>query len=124
VTRARVATLPVLGLRIAYGVGLIAAPQRLARRWLGPATEKGPTQVALRGVGGREVAVHAAALVAALTGAPVRPWLAASVAGDLTDIAATAIVRDELPDGSAFATVLVAGGSALITAALAAAVDH
>jgi len=49
----------------------------------------------------------------------VRPLLAASVAGDLTDIGATALARADLPDGSAAATAAVAGGSALATAALA-----
>ena len=119
----RLAAVPILGLRIAYGVGLIAVPERLTRRWLGPASASGPTQVPLRGIGGRELAVHGAALVAVLTGAPVRPWLAASIAGDLSDIAATVAARADLPEGSAQATLAVAGGSALLTAALAATVD-
>jgi len=121
--RARRAAVPVLGLRVAYGVGLIVVPERLARRWLGPAAASGPTQVPLRGIGGREIAVHGAAMIAALTGAPVRPWLAASIAGDFADIAATTAVRGDLPDGSAGATLAVAGASALLTAALAATVD-
>lgn len=121
--RARLATVPVLGLRVAYGLGLIVAPERLTRRWLGPATASAPMRVPLRGVGGREIAVHGAALVAALTGAAVRPWLAVSIAGDLSDIAATAVAHDDVPDGSVFATLAVAGASALLTTALAAIVD-
>ena len=31
----RIAALTVLGLRMAYGAGLLAAPGRLSRRWLG-----------------------------------------------------------------------------------------
>jgi hypothetical protein len=85
-SRIRAATVGLLGFRIAYGAALIAAPTRLARRWLGSAAE--------------------------------------SIAGDLTDIAATAAGRDQLPDGSARATLVVAGTSALISAALAAAVDR
>ena len=119
--RVRLAAVPMLGLRVAYGVGLIAAPERLARRWLGPASA--PVRVPLRGIGGREIAVHGAALVAALTGAPVRPWLAVSIAGDLSDIAATAVAHGDVPDGSVVATLAVAGGSALLSAALAATVD-
>ena len=119
--RARLAAVPVLGLRVAYGVGLIVAPERLTRRWLGPATAS--MRVSLRGVGGREIAVHGAALVAALTGAALRPWLAVSIAGDLSDIAATAVAHDDVPDGSVVATLAVAGASALLTAALAATVD-
>ncbi len=121
--RARLAAVPVLGLRLAYGVGLIVAPERLTRRWLGPATASAPIRVPLGGIGGREIAVHGAALVAALTGARMRPWLAVSIAGDLSDIAATAVAHDDVPDGSVVATLAVAGGSALLTAALAATVD-
>ena len=120
----RVATLTVLGLRVAYGAALIAAPERLALRWLGPEAGKPPTQVPLRGLGAREIVVHGAAIAAALRGLPLRPFLVASVAGDVADIVATAAGRRGLPDGAAPATLAVAGGSALLTAGLAAAVDR
>src|SRR6476469_5774114 len=94
----------VLGLRMAYGVALIAAPERLARRWLGPAAAGGATQVPLRALGARELLLHAGGLVAAARGAPLRPWFAASIAGDLTDIAATAVARADLPAESPAAT--------------------
>ena len=120
----RTATLTLLGLRVAYGAGLIVAPERLTRRWLGPAAGAPPTQVPLRGMGAREIVVHGAAIAAALNDLPLRPFLAASAAGDLADILATVAGRDGLPKGSAPATLAVAGGSALLTAALAAAVDR
>ena len=120
----RTATLAVLGLRVAYGVALIAAPERLALRWLGPSAGTPPTQVALRGLGAREIVVHGAAIAAATRDLPLRPFLAASVAGDLADIAATVAGRRGLPDGAAPATLAVAGGSALLTAALAVAVER
>ncbi len=123
-SRSRIAAVAVLSLRVAYGAGLIAAPERLARRWLGPTAADAPVQVALRGLGGREVAVHGLAIAAALRGAPVRPLLGVSIAGDLSDIAATAAGRRGLPSGSAPATLAVAGGSALVTAAVAAVVDR
>ena len=69
----------------------------------------------LRGLGAREIVIHGAAIAAALRGAPLRPYLAASVAGDVADIVATVAGRDGLPDGAAPATVAVAGGSALLT---------
>ena len=120
----RTAAITVLALRVAYGAGLIAAPERLARRWLGPAAGAPPTQVPLRGVGAREIVVHGAAIAAALRGLPLRPFLAASIAGDLADILATVAGRRGLPDGAAPATLAVAGGSALLTAGIAAAVDR
>ena len=120
----RAATLTVLGLRVVYGAALIVAPERLSLRWLGPAAGAPPTQVPLRGLGAREIVVHGAAIAAALRGAPLRPFLAASVAGDVADIVATVAGRRGLPDGAAPATLAVAGGSALLTAGLAAAVER
>jgi hypothetical protein len=108
----------VLGVRVAYGVGLIVAPERLAGGWLGPDSQRAPVQVPLRALGMREALLHAGALSAALRGRSVRPWLAASIAGDLTDIASTFAGRTELPDGAAGATALVAGVSAFLSAAL------
>lgn len=116
---ARIAAVTVLGLRIAYGAALIAAPTRLARRWLGPGAASEAAQVALRGLGAREVVLHGAALRAALRDEPLGLWLGASIVGDLTDIAATLAGRERLPDESPVATAVVAGGSAAISAAVA-----
>jgi hypothetical protein len=113
----------VLGLRIAYGAALIAAPGRLGRRWLGPAANAAPTQVPLRALGAREIVLHAGAILAAVRGAPLRPWLAGSIVGDLSDLAATVTGRDELPRGSATATAVVGASSALLSAAVAVAVE-
>ncbi len=120
----KTAAVAVLGLRIAYGAGLIVAPARLARRWLGPDSERAPTQVPLRGMGAREIVLHGGGLAAAISGAPLRPWLGASIAGDLTDIASTVAGRRELPDGAVVATAVVAGASALLSAALVVALDE
>jgi hypothetical protein len=113
----------VLSARTAYGAGLIAAPERITAAWLGPAASTAPVQVPVRGLGAREAILHGAALAVALGGRPLRPWLAASIAGDLTDIAATAIGRHQLPPGVARKTLTLAGASALASATLAAALD-
>ena len=123
-TAARRGALVVLALRVAYGAGLVLAPARLGRRWLGPASTTAPTQVPLRGLGAREVALHVGAMVAAVRGAPLRPWLAVSMAGDLSDIASTFAGADQLPEGSARATLIAAGISAALTGAVAVAVDR
>ena len=99
-SRSRAATAAVLGLRIAYGAALIVTPERLALRWLGPDSRRAPTQVPLRGLGGREIVLHAERIAGRRSARPLRPWLAASIAGDCVDIAATVIGRDELPDGA------------------------
>jgi hypothetical protein len=114
----------VLGFRVAYGAALLIAPGKVAGgRWLGPGAREPAATVALRGLGAREVAVHGIALAALASGRSARPWLAASVAGDLADVLAAFLSRDGLPDGSAAATAAVAGGSAALTAAVAAALD-
>jgi hypothetical protein len=119
------ATVAVLSFRIAYGLALIVAPAKVAgNRWLGPGARSAAAQVALRGLGAREVVLHGLALSAYLRGAPVRPLLGASVVGDLADIGAAALDRDGLPEGSATATAAVAGGSALLTAGLAQLIDE
>jgi hypothetical protein len=117
----RTLTIVVLALRSAYGAGLIAAPERLARRWLGPDAGRAPAQVPLRALGAREIVLHLLGLAATLRGGSPRPWLAASIAGDLSDVAATFAGRAELPEGAAPATAVVAGGSALLSGALVAA---
>jgi hypothetical protein len=113
---ARTFTTAVAALRVGYGAGLLAAPQRLTRCWLGADAARAATAVAARALGAREIAVHVLVLRAARSGAPVRPLLAASIAGDLTDIAATWTGRRGLPPNSPPLTLLVAGASAAITA--------
>ena len=120
----RSAALTVLGLRVVYGAGLIAAPAPLARRWLGPGAESAPVQVPLRALGVREIVVHLGGALAVLRGRPVRPWLVASIAGDLGDIAWTALGREELPPGAVGATAVVAGASAALSAGVAVAMDE
>jgi hypothetical protein len=120
----RTAVLAVLGLRIAYGLALIVAPARLTRSWLGSVSESGGTQVAVRALGAREALLHTGAVLAVVNDKPVRPWLVASMAGDLTDVAATAAARADVPDDAPAKTAAVAGGSAVLSGALAAIVDE
>jgi hypothetical protein len=115
----RTAAVAVLGARVAYGAALLAAPQRVTKAWLGPVDD--PAKVALRGLAAREIAVHGFGIAAALTGAPLKPWLAASVIGDASDIVATIMGRSGLPDRSAKKTAAVAGVSAALTVAVLAA---
>ncbi len=114
----------VLAFRVAYGAALLIAPGKVAgNRWLGPGAHQPAATVALRGLGAREVAVHGIALALLSRGAPVRPWLAASIVGDLADVGAAFASSDGLPEGSPAATAVVAGGSAALTAVVAAALD-
>ena len=113
-----------LGARIAYGAVMVIAPQKIGRKWLGSPADEPGGRVALRGVGGREVAVHGVALFTLLRGGPVWPSLVASIGGDLTDVTSTVAVGDGLPDGSVRATIATGGGSALLTVAMLALVTR
>ncbi len=121
--RARTAALVNFGLRVAYGAVMIATPNRVGAPWIGEATPAAAGEVPLRGVGGREVALHVAGALAILSGARTRPWLYASIGGDLTDIASTFAARRGLPPGGLRACVLTGGCSVLMTLALIAAAE-
>jgi hypothetical protein len=123
-TGARKAAVAVAIFRAGYGVALAVAPARTTRSWLGPDGERPGTAVALRCLGAREIVIHAGVAAAALAGAPVRPWLLASMGGDCADIVATAVGGAALPDGSPVKTLAVAGGSAALSAAVVAALDE
>ena len=105
--------------RIAFGAGLIVAPQRVAAGWLAGDAKRPPTQVAARGLGARDVALAAGLVVAARR----RPWLAACVACDLADIASTLAAGDALPARARWGTVALAGTAAALAVALAAGVE-
>lgn len=120
---ARKAAAIVAALRIVYGAALVAAPARTTRSWLGPDGERRPTQIAIRALGAREIAVHTGALAASLQGSAVRPWLYASASGDCVDIVSTLLAGSDLPDRAPAMTAVVAGASAGLTAAVVIAVD-
>ncbi|MEA2405597.1 MAG: hypothetical protein QOE08_2244 [Thermoleophilaceae bacterium] len=122
-SRPRQAALAVAALRIAYGAALAAVPARTTRAWLGEEAARPAPTVALRALGAREIAIHAGAIAAAASGAPVRPWLAASIGGDCSDIAATFASGRALPERAPLKTLVVAGASAAISAAVLALLD-
>lgn len=124
-TLTRQLTLAFAAARGGFGAGLIAAPQRVASGWIGSESRRTPTQVAVRGLGARDVALAGGTVAAVLGGAPVRPWLAASIAADTADIAATlGAGGGALPKRAVPGTIALAGVSALAGAALALAHDR
>jgi hypothetical protein len=108
----------VLSSRIAYGIALAAAPERMATKWIGAPAAQPNGQVPLRGLGVREVTLHGAAIVALIRGEPMRPWFLASVIGDLSDIAATVVARNDVPPRAVLLTALTGGGAAALTIAV------
>lgn len=109
--------------RIAFGLGLLAAPERVARGWIGDDAGRPAVKVAVRGLGARDVGLSAGALALAGEGGRARPWLVAAVACDCVDVAATIAAGDALSERARLGTALVAGGSAFAGAALARAAE-
>jgi hypothetical protein len=111
--------------RLAFGVALTAAPARVGGRWLGAdAADRPGAQIALRGLGARDLALSLGALACADEGSRLRPWLAATAACDLADLAATLLAPARaLPANARWGTAVLAGGSALAGVLLYAASD-
>jgi len=103
--------------RAAIGVALLAAPGPAARRWLGDVSERPEAQVAIAGLGARDLALGLGTLWA-LGGrkrAP-RPWLIASAIADAADLVSAVRWREGLTTASGAATAATAGGSAALHA--------
>jgi hypothetical protein len=107
-------------MRIAYALGLLGAPGRLARPWLGEDAARPAAEVALRGLGMRDLAAATGALAAVANGGRSRWWLAACAAGDAADLAATlAVPGGRLPRRAKAGTLAAAGGFGAAAVALA-----
>ncbi len=105
--------------RIAFGAGLIGAPEKVGGAWIGDDAARDPVKIAIRGLGARDIALSAGALAFAGDGDRVRPWLLATAACDCVDVAATLAGGERLPENARAGTVALAGVSAVIGLALA-----
>jgi hypothetical protein len=101
-------------LRAVLGAGLVIAPARSARGWVGDEGTTRAAQVMGIAVGARDVAVAAGTLRALARGEDARPWLAASVLCDAADAAATFSRRDSIPATGAIGVTALAGGATLL----------
>ena len=113
-------------LRIVYAAGLLAAPDRVAKPWLGDGAGGAAGSVALRGLGARDGVLALGAIAALASGGSARPWLAACAASDAADLIATLVADgDELPARAKPGTVIAAGvfGAAGAALALSSAAD-
>ena len=112
-TLARVAA----AIRAGIGVALLAAPGPAGKRWLGAVAEQPGAQVAISGLGGRDLALGVGALWA-LGGRKrgARAWLIAGGVADVADLVATLRAHRELTTAALIATVALAGGSAALNA--------
>jgi len=105
--------------RLLFGVGLVAAPDKLSARWIGSDGERGPVQVLIRGLGARDIALSAGALASLADDDRLAAWLAGAILADLSDVASIFVPpASQLPDNARLGTVLLGGGAAAAGAAL------
>ncbi|HEX8101388.1 MAG TPA: hypothetical protein VF533_02140 [Solirubrobacteraceae bacterium] len=110
--------------RIVLGGALAAAPRRTAAPWLGArAASQAPTAVVAAAMGARDLGIGLGTARAVGAGFGARPWIAAGVLADATDLIATLRARDELPAGGVAMLAALAGGSALLGVFLSRALD-
>jgi len=100
--------------RIALGVAVLAAPERVMTRWLGRENARhGGVKDLGRGLAARDIGLGYAVL-ATLDDPVVGPRVQVAVAiADAADALSTILERDSLPPAGVFGTVAVAGGSAI-----------
>ena len=113
-SRARTAAALIAAGRLAFGAGLIARPAKIASGWLGPEADSPPVAIALRGLGARDIALSAGALLALGDEDRLAHWVGAAMACDLADVGATlAAPAGALPGNARWGTVALGGGTAL-----------
>ena len=105
--------------RALLGAAYVVAPRRAGRAWIGSAADELAPTVLTRALGARDVALGAGAIAVLGGGGSARPWFAAQALADATDFTATLAAREALPDRSFALALALAGGSAVIAAALA-----
>ena len=116
---ARTAAAVIAAGRLAFGLGLFAAPERLARGWLGADAGRAPAKIALRGLGARDIAISAGTLAALGDEEALAQWVAAAIGCDACDVLATLLApADALPGNARWGTIALGGGSALAGAAV------
>jgi hypothetical protein len=103
----------MLGLaRIAFGVAGFVMPNVAMRAWIGQRAEAYPTNMILRGLAGRDIAIGLGILTALETGAPVRGWLEASALSDAADAMGTLTSWKSLPGVRRIAALALEVGAA------------
>jgi hypothetical protein len=97
--------------RALIGAALVAAPAPPTRLWTGD--DRPAALVPARGLGARDLALGAGALVALRRGRGARGWIAAGIAGDVADLGASLAAGDAIPRTGRMGVAALAGGAAL-----------
>lgn len=97
--------------RVLIGTALTLAPRQAARGWLGDAAEDPATQVAVRALGARDLALGLGVLLAIRRGRSPRGWVEAGILSDGVDAVATLAAWRYLPRTGRAMTLVVASGA-------------
>jgi len=103
--------------RVLFGIGFMAAPAKAASGWIGPVASRPGSQVMIRAAGARDLALGLGALAAFISGSDARPWLAAHLASDPGDFAATWAARRDLGRARSAYALFMTGASTAVAAA-------
>jgi uncharacterized caspase-like protein len=111
--------------RVGFGLAYVLAPDRAGGGWIGRAARDSATQVFIRGHGARDLALGGGALFALAGGRhdAARGWLAAAAITDAADFASTLAAGRRLPQSGRRFALVMAGASAAVAFAGAAAQD-
>jgi hypothetical protein len=109
--------------RMALGAALVVAPRLAGPAWIGADANRPAVKVLARALGVRDLALGLGIAVALDRGAPVRGWLEGAALSDGVDLAATLLAGDAIPQRSRWSIAAIAGGSLILCAALARALD-
>lgn len=106
-------------IRVIAGVVLFLFPGLATKTWTGDNPDDAPTNLAVRGMGVRDVAIGAGLLSAMERGAPVRGWLEAGAMVDAGDALGTLFSWRGLGKPRGVFWFLTEAGSAAVGLALA-----
>lgn len=108
--------------RVGFGIFASSRPTQMGRTWVGEDAESPGSEVILRALGFRDIALGVGVTEAALNGDP-RSWLAVSMLSDLGDVTATLIGRKRIEQRGVAITTALAGAGALAAGILLVAND-
>jgi hypothetical protein len=97
--------------RVAIGAGFVVAPRLAMRSWIGRDADRPTNMLLTRAFGARDLVLGVGPLLSLRNRDALRPWLAAGVVADTTDLFATLAARGEIPPASRAMVVSVAGGA-------------
>jgi hypothetical protein len=104
--------------RALIGLAFLLAPRVFGRMWIGETAERPAAQMALRGLGARDLALAVGALDSLGRGEAARAWLAAGAAADAADTVAVLAARRHLRWYTVVLTTAAAATGALVGAHL------